>query len=224
MVRKWKSDQADVVYTVRTRRDQEPALKMFATAIGYRIIRKISTIDMPIESGDFKLMSRRVVDHVVRLREKEPFLRGLVRWVGFKQVPVFYNREGRFGGETHFIFYKPKVLKNFLSGITSFSDAPLYLTFALGLTVAGSSFIYLTVVVAMKLMGLNEPGLSAVMAIVLFLGGVQILAIGVLGLYIAKIHIEVKGRPNYIVSDTVGLSDSAIAVKLGQSPTPKSLV
>lgn len=206
LVRKWEETDADVVYTIRTGRDGEPWAKMAATRMGYKILHRISQIDLPIESGDFRLMSRRAVDHVVQLREKDPFVRGLVRWIGFKQVPHRYRRDARAAGETHFIFYRSKVLKNFLSGITSFSDAPLYMTFALGIAVSAFSFLYLVGIIAMKFIGWNLPGWSAIMATVLFLGGVQILSIGILGLYIAKIHIEVKSRPNYIVSELEGLS------------------
>lgn len=203
LVKRWE-EGADVAYTVRTRRDGEPALKMFVTAIGYRVLKGMSDIDMPIQSGDFKLLSRRVVDAVLSLQEKEPFLRGLVRWVGFKQEPVYYNRDPRAGGETHFLFYQSRVLRNFLSGITAFSDLPLIWVFILGIVVSSGAFLYLIAIFVMKYLNWNLPGWSAIMATMLVLGGSQILATGVVGLYVAKIHAEVKRRPNYIVSDTVG--------------------
>jgi dolichol-phosphate mannosyltransferase len=172
---------------------------MLVTKIGYKILGYFSVVKQVSNSGDFKLLSRRVINEVTKLDEMEPFLRGLISWVGFNQVPLYYVREGRFAGTTHFIFYRSKVLKNFLSGITSFSDAPLYLTFTLGVGVSMLSFLYLAGVILMKIFGMNLPGWSAIMATILFLGGIQIMTIGILGLYIAKIHIEVKNRPNVII-------------------------
>lgn len=206
LIQEWEKG-ADVVYTVRTKREGETGFKLFVTKIGYSLLQWFSSIDMPMESGDFKLMTRRVVKQVVQLQEVDPFLRGLVRWVGFKQVPVYYKREGRFGGETHFRLSDPRVLKNFLSGITSFSVKPLYFTFFGGMFISFMSFMYLIAVIVMKLIGWNLPGWSAIMATMLFLGGVQILTIGILGLYIGKVHMQVKSRPNYIVGERIGFED-----------------
>ena len=204
LVKEWEKG-ADVVYTVRTHRDGEPFYKLFLTRIGYWIIHSISSIDLPIESGDFKLISKRVSDHIVALKEKEPYLRGLVRWVGFKQVPVFYERSARFAGNTHFIIYRPKTIKNYLSGITSFSDVPLYMTFAMGISVSVGAAIWLLAVMIMKFLGWSLPGWTAIMATMLVLGATQSLAIGILGLYVAKVHNEVKRRPNYIVDSAQGI-------------------
>jgi glycosyltransferase involved in cell wall biosynthesis len=204
LVKEWNKG-ADVVYTVRTSRDGESRIKMWITQLGYRLIRSISSIDLPMQSGDFKLMSRRVVKHVIAMKEHEPYLRGLVRFVGFNQVPVYYDRDARLAGETHFRIYGPKTIKNYISGVTSFSDVPLYLIFALGITVCMGAFSYLLIIVAMRLMGWNLPGWSAIMATVLFLGATQSLAIGILGLYVAKIHIEVKRRPNFIIDKVEGV-------------------
>jgi len=201
MIEKWESENADVVYTVRTKREGESRVKLFITRLGYLLLKRISSIDMPVESGDFKLMSRRVVDSVLRLEEVEPFLRGLVRWVGYKQVPIYYTREERYAGETHFQIYSPKTIKHYISGITSFSDTPLYMAFAAGLAISAGAFFYLFLVLLMKLLDWNLPGWSAIMVTMLFLGGTQVLAIGILGLYVAKIHMEVKKRPNYIIMD-----------------------
>lgn len=201
LVNRW-NEGAEVVYTVRLKREKESAAKLMATQIGYRILRSISSVDIPVESGDFRLMSRRAVDQMLSLKENSPFIRGLVRWIGYRQEPVHYTREGRVAGETHFVFYKWRVIKNFLNGVTSFSDTPLYMTFLLGILVSSVSFSYMVAVLVLKLLGSNIPG--ATIATIAFLGGVQILSIGILGIYIAKIHIQVKGRPNYIVDEKVG--------------------
>lgn len=219
MIQKWHDEKADIVYTIRTAREGEPAVKMLATKFGYKILHYISSIDLPIESGDFKLMTKRVVNQIVRLEETEPFLRGLVRWVGFKQVPVYYKRASRQAGTTHYIFYSPRVLKNFLSGVTSFSVAPLYLIFVLGLIVSVGAFLFLISVFVMKYMGWNLPGWSAIMATLLTFGGIQILSLGIIGLYIAKIHIEVKRRPNFIVDSTVGFEDKSVIVSYREQET-----
>lgn len=204
LIDKWLKENADVVYTIRTHRDGESLLKRIATKIGYKILRFFSTVDLPIESGDFKLMSRRAVNHIIQMEEKEPFLRGLVRWVGFKQVPVYYRRDSRQAGKTHFLVFSRRVLKNFVSGITSFSDVPLYIIFILGLLFSSLAFLYLVAIVIMKYLGWSIPGWSAIMATLVIFGGIQILALGIIGIYIAKIHMEVKRRPNYIIESTIG--------------------
>lgn len=210
LINKWQKEGADVVYTIRTHRNGEPLLKRFFTNLGYRILRFFSSVDLPIESGDFKLMSRRAVDHIIRLEEKEPFLRGLVRWIGFKQVPVYYKRESRHAGDSHYIVFSRRVLKNFLSGITSFSDVPLYIIFIIGLLVSSGAFIFLIAIFIMKYLGWNLPGWSAIMATLVTFGGLQILALGIIGIYIAKIHIEVKRRPNFIVESTIGFDNEPV--------------
>jgi len=206
LIEKWR-EGADVVYTVRKSRAGESALKLRVTRWAYRILRLTSEIDMPIESGDFKLMSRRVVNSLVRFNEKDPFLRGLVRWVGFKQVAVGYSREARFAGESHFAFYGRKAVWNFMSGLASFSMLPLHGALLLGFAVSIGAFLYLIGVFVMKYLGWNLPGWSAIMATVLFLGGTQLITIGVLGIYVGKIYEEAKGRPNYIVESLVGFEE-----------------
>lgn len=219
MIRKWHEEEADIVYTVRTAREGEPAAKMLVTKLGYKILHYISSIDLPIESGDFKLMSKRVVNQIIRLEETGPFLRGLARWVGFKQVAVHYKRESRHAGDTHYIFYSSRVLKNFLSGVTSFSDAPLYLIFVLGLVVSSGAFLFLIAVLFMKYLGWNLPGWSAIMATLLTFGGIQISSLGIIGLYIAKIHMEVKRRPNFIVDNTIGFEGQSVVVSYREHET-----
>jgi len=203
---KWK-EGADVVYTTRASRDGEHPFKMWVTKWAYRALRKASDIDLPVDSGDFKLMSRRVVNELMKLNERDPFLRGLVTWVGFKQVPVLYRREKRFAGKTHFPLYGSGPIKSFISGLTSLSVFPLAVSMWAGFIVSGAGFMYLMAVTGMLLLRIDVPGWSAIMAVILFLGGGQLLGIGVLGSYLARIYNEVRNRPNYIVESTIGFED-----------------
>ena len=206
LVRVWKSEhEVDVVHTVRRSRAGETPLKLAITRLGYAILRTVSTIDLPLEAGDFKLLSRRAVDLVAQFREKRPFLRGLVCWIGFEQRIVHYHREPRFAGKTKFRVLGLKVIRNFIdSAVISFSDVPLKASTALGMLFSGASLLYMLWILFGWLSGTEAPGWSATLAAVLFLGGVQLLSIGILGTYVASIFLEAKGRPNFIVRDTVG--------------------
>jgi glycosyltransferase involved in cell wall biosynthesis len=213
LIRVWKSEpDVGVVHTVRTDRAGESWLKLAITRMGYRILHMSSTIKLPIEAGDYKLLSREVVEHLVELREKRPFLRGLVCWIGFKQMWVNYEREARFGGATKFPVLSYKVIGNFLeSALISFSDAPLRLATLAGSVAALLALSHIIWVLIEKYRGHNLPGWSATMTAVLFLGGTQLLCTGLQGLYISSIFQECKRRPNYIVKDTFGFAHRAEA-------------
>ena len=213
LVRVWKSEpEVDVVHTVRRSRAGETRLKLAITRLGYAILRTVSTIDLPLEAGDFKLLSRRAVDLVAQFREKRPFLRGLVCWIGFEQRIVHYHREPRFAGKTKFRVLGLKVIRNFIdSAVVSFSDVPLKASTALGMLFSGASLLYMLWILFGWLSGTEAPGWSATLAAVLFLGGVQLLSIGILGTYVASIFLEAKGRPNFIVRDTVGFDRPSVA-------------
>jgi len=206
MVRAWKSDpQVEVVHTVRRSRAGESLVKLAITRLGYAILRAVSTIDLPLEAGDFKLLSRRAVDYVTRFAEKRPFLRGLVCWIGFKHAVVHYHRQARHSGSTKFRVLGLKVIRNFIdSAMISFSDVPLKVSAALGMFFSIGALVYMFWVLFEWSRGQAIPGWSATMVAVLFLGGVQLLSIGVLGTYISSIFLEVKGRPNFIVKNTFG--------------------
>lgn len=205
LIEAWRNDaEAEVVYTTRTRRDGEHWLKMLVTKLGYRFINSISEIELQIDSGDFKLLSRRVVDNLLQLKEDKPYMRGLVSWVGFKQVQVFYERLERFDGRenTKMNVLSRKVIYYWLDrALISFSDAPLKLMLFFGFGLSLISFFYVLVVLAQKAMGLSVPGWAAIMSAILFLGGVQIMMLGLIGLYIGATFKEVKQRPRYIVKD-----------------------
>ncbi len=205
LIEAWRNDsEVEVVYTTRTRRDGEHWLKMLVTKIGYRFINAISEIELQIDSGDFKLLSRRAVDSLLQLKEDKPYMRGMVSWIGFKQVQIFYERLERFDGRenTKMNVLSRKVIYYWLDrALISFSDAPLKLMLFLGFGLSMVSFFYVLVVIAQKIMGLSVPGWAAIMSSVLFLGGVQIMMLGFIGLYIGATFKEVKQRPRYIIKD-----------------------
>lgn len=207
LLARWKDDPAvEVVYTTRRRRQGEHPLKLLLTRFGYRFINRISEINLPVDSGDFKLLSRRVVDQLLAMEEKLPYLRGLVSWVGFKQAQVFYDREPRFDGRraTKYPVLSRRVIYGYLDrALISFSDAPLKMSLILGFLFASLAGIYLIVVLFQKLMGWYEPGWPAIMATMLLLGGIQLVVLGFVGLYINVIFLEVKKRPVYIIESVI---------------------
>jgi glycosyltransferase involved in cell wall biosynthesis len=203
----WHADaDADVVYTTRITRAGEHPMKLLITKYGYRLINAISEIDLPLDSGDFKLLSRRVVDHLLLIEETRPYIRGLVSWVGFKQVQVFYHREARYDGRnaTKFPVISRRTISSWLDrALISFSDVPLKLTLLVGFSISCLSAFYLLVVLVHKIMGWYAPGWPTVVASILLLGGVQLTVMGVIGLYVNIIFLEVKRRPNYIIDSIV---------------------
>jgi dolichol-phosphate mannosyltransferase len=219
LVRAWKSEPGvGVVHTVRSNRRGESRLKLGLTHLGYRILRMSSSIELPTDAGDFKLLTREVVDHLVSMKEKRPYLRGLVCWVGFKQKSVTYTREARAAGATKFPVVSFKVINNFLdSALISFSDAPLRLATLAGMLFSLMALSYIVWVLVEKYRGHNLPGWSATMVAVLFLGGTQLLCTGLQGLYISSIFQESKRRPNYIVKDTFGFKADKGASPSGEN-------
>lgn len=208
---KWHSEpDLDVVYTTRLSRAGEHPLKMLVTRWGYKFVNAISEVELPENSGDFKLLSRRVVDELIKMREKKPYLRGLVAWIGFKQGQVFYHRAERHDGQesTKRPALSKKVINYALdSAIISFSDAPLKAMLFLGFFTSVTALVYIGVVIFQKIMGWYEPGWPALMAAILFLGGVQLMMLGVLGLYINVIFLNSKGRPDYIVRSVIAADE-----------------
>ena len=214
MLRVWRDgEDVDVVHTVRLSRDGEPWIKMVLTRIGYWILNRTTEFKLPQNAGDFKLLSRRVVDHLIVLKEKNPFLRGLVCWVGYRQAFVHYHRERRVAGQTKFPVWGRAVIWNFLdSALISFSSLPLKLSLLVGTAISFLAFLMLIYWVVQKLvLDYVTPGISAVMVSILFLGGVQLITIGILGLYLSSVFQESKGRPNYIVKETFGFREKADA-------------
>ena len=202
MLEVWREGY-DIAYGVRTARDGETWLKMTTAKYFYRFIKSVSRVDIPKDTGDFRLMTRRAVDALGRLREEHRFMKGLFAWIGFPSKPFMYRRDARAAGETKWNYWN---LWNFaLEGITSFTVAPLKVATYLGLSVALLALLYAVVVIGKALM-FSDPvrGYPSLMAVVLFLGGVQLVAIGVLGEYVGRIFNEVKCRPLYLVNHVLG--------------------
>jgi glycosyltransferase involved in cell wall biosynthesis len=211
---KWREGY-DVVYATRKVRKGESFFKILTARIFYRTIRKLTNVSIPVDTGDFRLMSRRVVDALSQTREKHRFLRGLVSWVGYRQTGVEYERDARTQGETKYPL--SKMLSFAIDGITSFSEIPLRFASYLGFVVSSFAFVYIAIVLVLKLLHLNEPGYTSIIVSVLFLGGVQLLGIGILGEYIGRIYDQVKARPLYLLS-SVERVPAPVAVAVAREP------
>jgi dolichol-phosphate mannosyltransferase len=203
MVAKWREGY-DVALPQRRQRTGEPWLKKFVAATGYKVINKIADVRIPPNTGDFRLMSRRVVQEVVRLKESHGFLRGMVAVVGFKQALIPFDRPARFAGETHYNRFFGSLRIGF-NGIFCFSTYALTLSTMAGFAIAGISFLIALAYLGMKLAGFPFPiGNPTIVILVLFMGGIQLISIGILGEYIGRIYEEVRARPKFIVERAEG--------------------
>jgi len=205
LLEKWKAG-FDVVHTTRTKRIGESPIKLWLTKQAYKMINAVSDIDILKDSGDFKLLSRRALNEIIRLNEYDPFMRGLSRWVGFKQIQVFYERQPRFAGKTHFSLFKSiNPIKEFIRGIVSFSVLPLYFSLIAGFLTLAGVCIYLVWIFTAKLSGINLPGYPAIITTMLFLGSVILLSLGIMSMYISKIYQQTLNRPSYIIENKIGV-------------------
>lgn len=197
MVEAWRAG-ADVAVGVREAREGETAFKTATASLFYRVFRWMTDTDMPLDAGDFRLVSRRVIDAYNRLGEQQPFVRGLVAWLGFRQVTVPYRRAARAAGETKYPLRK--MLRFALSGLTAFSDKPLRIASWLGFGTAALSLVGLAWVLLVRLVWHDAvPGWSSLVFAAFFFGGVQLFFLGVLGLYVGRVFDEVRGRPRYVI-------------------------
>jgi dolichol-phosphate mannosyltransferase len=201
MVEKWREGY-DVVYGVRAAREGESAMKLLTADLFYRVLHRLTNVEIPMNVGDFRLVSRRAADQLRAIRETDRFVRGLVSWIGFRQTGVEYVREARFAGETKYPYRK--MIKFALDGLTSFSTVPLRVATLLGYTASLFSFLYLISVFAQKWAGITVSGWATIMVGMLFLGGVQLICIGIVGEYVGRIFAETKHRPLYIVESQFG--------------------
>jgi dolichol-phosphate mannosyltransferase len=199
MIARWREGY-EVVYAVRTEREGEGWFKLLTASIFYRLIYRITDVDIPLDAGDFRLLDRKVVNVLKKMRERHRFLRGMSVWVGFRQIGVSYRRAARFSGETK---YPLKKMMRFASdAITGFSYYPLQLATYLGFISAGLSIIAIPIVIIERLTGSQAfLGQATTLIAVLFLGGVQLISLGILGEYIGRIYDEARGRPLYIVRE-----------------------
>ncbi|MFN2136357.1 MAG: glycosyltransferase family 2 protein [Candidatus Promineifilaceae bacterium] len=207
MIAKWREGY-DVVYGVRASREGETWFKLVTAKIFYRLIYRITSVDIPLDTGDFRLMDRRVVDSVGRMRERNRFLRGMVPWVGYKQTGVDYERESRYAGTSKFSSVS-KMLPFAVDAITSFSYFPLRLATYFGFTVAAISGLLILIVILLRLFGPQEPllGQASTLTAVLFLGGIQLIFLGIIGEYLGRIYDEVKARPLYLIDQRWGIEE-----------------
>ncbi len=199
MSKKWKEGN-EVVFAVRAEREGESWFKLWTASLFYRIIYRITDVKIPLDTGDFRLMDRKVVDVMNRMRERHRFLRGMSAWVGFKQVGVEYKRAARKAGETKYPFRK--MFKLAVNAVTGFSYFPLQVATFFGFISASVAIVAIPVVALLRLAGTHFfEGQTTTLIAVLFLGGVQLISLGVLGEYIGRLYDEAKGRPLYIVRE-----------------------
>jgi glycosyltransferase involved in cell wall biosynthesis len=205
MIARWR-DGFDVVYAVRRRR-KEGWVKVAAYKVFYWLLRRVSYLDIPLDSGDFSLLDRRVVDLLAAMPERNRFVRGLRTWVGLQQTGFEYERDARYAGESKYSF--TKLLRLAFDGLVSYSFAPLRLVSNLGLLVSLSALVYMVYLMAARLFGdMTIQGWTSTVVIVLFLGGIQLLSLGIIGEYIGRIFDEVKQRPQYVIGDSLGVGPS----------------
>lgn len=206
MIARWK-DGYGVVYGRRRSRGGETAFKKASASVFYRLLARLSEVDIPTDVGDFRLMDRAVVDAFKQMREQNRYVRGMVAWMGFDQTAVEYDREERFAGETKYPL--KKMLKLAANGIVGFSNVPLRIILGLGMFVATGSFLLGLGAVFVKVSGMfTVPGWTSLLLAVAFLSGVQLVVLGVVGEYIGRIHDEVKHRPLYLLRDSCGFGET----------------
>lgn len=210
MIDEWKKG-FDVVYGTRTERPGESAFKL-ATARGfYRLLNRLSNIPIPMDTGDFRLMSRNVVATLRAMPERDRFVRGMVSWVGFKQTALPYKRAERFAGESKYPLIK--MLRFAVDGILSFSTTPLQMSVAMGLICAGISLAGIFYTLFLRLFtNIWVEGWTALMIAILFIGGIQLISVGILGEYVGRIYNEIKNRPLYVVHEYFGFSKNGPAM------------
>jgi dolichol-phosphate mannosyltransferase len=196
MLDHWRAG-CDVVYAVREQREGESRFKLSTARWFYRLFDKLAQVELQHNSGDFRLLDRRALNALLSMRERNRFLRGMTVWVGYTQAAVPYHRDPRYAGETKYTL--PKMLRFSLDAISSFSHRPLQLATLLGFVISTLAFIAIPVVIILRILGSYLPGFSAITIVVLLLGGIELIAIGIIGEYVGRIYDEVKGRPLYLV-------------------------
>ena len=204
MVTAWRGG-AEVVFGVRSARKGEGRLKVLSARAFYRLLSRISDTPLSNDAGDFRLLDRRVVQTLKEMHEENRYLRGMVSWIGFRQVAVPYVREPRFAGRSAYTFRR--MVKLAMDGVTGFSERPLRIAFELGMLVTAASFIYLVWILVTTLFYSSRlvPGYASLMCVLLFLGGIQLLSVGLLGEYVGRIYRESKRRPLYVVKDLINV-------------------
>ncbi len=206
MIEQWRAG-CDVVYGVRGQRDGETWFKKVTAGAFYRLIQQITSVNIPVDTGDFRLMDRRVVDAIRHMPERHRFLRGMVSWVGFKQTGVVYHRHARYAGETKFTIRK--MVRFALDAITGFSYVPLQIASWAGFVMAFVSALSIVAVIVLRLFGASAPllGQATTLVVVLFLGSIQLICLGIIGEYLGRMYDEVRARPLYLVDQVWGTNE-----------------
>jgi polyisoprenyl-phosphate glycosyltransferase len=205
MVEAW-SRGSDVVYAVRRSRPGETRTKLATANWFYRLFSKLSPIDLEQDAGDYRLLDRRALDVVTRMPERNRFLRGMTVWVGFTQTALPYDRDARYAGETKYTLRR--MVRFSLDALVSFSQVPLQAATVLGFIFAGIAFLGIPVAIGFRIAGEFVPGITTVLLAVLLLGGIQLIAIGVIGEYLGRVYDEVKRRPMYVVRRRLNVEDA----------------
>jgi dolichol-phosphate mannosyltransferase len=196
MLDHWRAG-CDVVYAVREQREGESRFKLSTARWFYKLFDALAQVELQPNSGDFRLLDRRALDALLSMRERNRFLRGMTVWVGYTQAAVPYHRDPRYAGETKYTL--AKMLRFSLDAISSFSHRPLQLATLLGFMISTLAFVAIPVVVALRILGSYLPGFGSITILILLLGGIELIAIGIIGEYVGRIYDEVKGRPLYLV-------------------------
>jgi len=191
----------DVVHTVREKRLGESGVKLFFTKLAYKTINKLSEIDLPIEAGDFKLISKRVLQKILSQKEFRPYVRGLSVWVGFKQSFVYYTREARAHGASKFSLFSQGPISEFINGVTSYSLKPLYIGIFLGFFSLLFSVLLIAYALYAKFNDLAIPGTTGILIAISFFSGILLFTLGIMGIYIARIFEQARGREKYIIKE-----------------------
>jgi glycosyltransferase involved in cell wall biosynthesis len=220
MLDHWRAG-CDVVYAVREQRDGESRFKLSTARWFYRLFDKLAQVELQQNSGDFRLLDRRPLDALLSMRERNRFLRGMTVWVGYTQAAVPYHRDSRYAGETKYTI--PRMLRFSLDAISSFSHRPLQLATLLGFLISTLAFIAIPVVVVLRILGSYLPGFSAVTILILLLGGIELIAIGIIGEYVGRIYDEVKGRPLYLVRARRNIADGDVEAGMSSLPPVHAL-
>jgi len=202
MIAVMEAEAADVVYAVRRKREGETFFKKLTAAGFYRVLDRVTDTPIPLDTGDFRLMSRRALDALLSLPEQARFIRGMVAWVGFRQVPFPYDRDERLAGESKYPL--GKMIRFALDAVTGFSTAPLRLASHMGLVLTGLSLLLFAYIAIGWLSGSAVQGWTSTMLVVVFLGAVQMFVLGMIGEYLGRLYVESKRRPLYLVADVAG--------------------
>jgi glycosyltransferase involved in cell wall biosynthesis len=216
-VAKWM-DGFDVVYGVRREREGETAFKLWTAKLFYRLIGKLSDTEIPLDAGDFRLMDRCVADALLAMPERDRFVRGMVSWLGFSQAAVPYRRAARAAGETKYSLFK--MLRFATDGIVSFSILPLRLATWVGFAASGIALLGILITVVERLMGVEGlvKGWASILVAILFIGGVQLICMGIIGEYVGRIYGESKRRPLYVVRERMGFQARSLAPEIMPRP------